>query len=377
MKLPGNKIRWRVGAASLALGLVVALLVALPAYAAVGITFLPTSGAPGTPVAITGTGGSMFLSGGVTVKFNGTSAVFTVVNDTSINTSVPCGATSGNIVVTDTTDGTITGASFTVNAASAPTVTGFNPTFGTAGSTVVVITGTNFCGASAVRFNNTTASVVSINSPTQITATVPSGATTGKISVQTALGTGTSAANFIVGPPVISSFTPTIAPAGSAVTISGSNFTGVTSVKFNGVSASFTVNTDLQISTTVPVGATSGPITVTNPVGTATSVAFTVGVPSHDRTVSFGFQPNSRVSGQVNVADNFSACNSFVPVVIQKQKKGSGWKWVDTTSTTKSGSFKTYIPPSKGTFRAKINKLTLMNGATCLGDASPTKHHNG
>jgi hypothetical protein len=48
-----------------------------------------------------------------------------------------------------------------------------------------------------VKFNNVTASFV-VNSATQITATVPTGATTGKITVTTPGGTATSATNFTV-----------------------------------------------------------------------------------------------------------------------------------------------------------------------------------
>ncbi len=92
------------------------------------------------------------------------------------------------------------------------------------------------------------------------------------------------------------------------------------------------------------------------------------------RTVTgFGFQPHSRVSGHVDVSSGLAACHSFVPVVIQKQKGGS-WKWVDTTATTKSGSFKTYIPPSNGKFRAKVNQITLANGVVCGGDTSNVVH---
>jgi IPT/TIG domain len=54
------------------------------------------------------------------------------------------------------------------------------------------------------------------------------------------------------------------------VTINGTNFTGATSVAFNGTSASFTVVSSTQISAT-PFGATTGPISVTTPGGTATS----------------------------------------------------------------------------------------------------------
>jgi hypothetical protein len=94
---------------------------------------------------------------------------------------------------------------------------------------------------------------------------------------------------------------------------------------------------------------------------------------SNQRTVTFGFEPNSRVSGRVNASSGLAACQNFVPVVIQKMKQGS-WKWVDTTSTNGQGNYKTYIPPSNGTFRAKVNQLTLVNGVVCGGDHSPTRH---
>lgn len=73
--------------------------------------------------------------------------------------------------------------------------------------------------------------------------------------------------------PKISSFTPTSGAPGTTVTISGCGFTGTTSVTFQGVSASFTVNSDTQITATVPSGATSGKITVTTPTKTVKSSA--------------------------------------------------------------------------------------------------------
>lgn len=72
-------------------------------------------------------------------------------------------------------------------------------------------------------------------------------------------------------PPTITSFTPASGPVGTSVTINGTGFTGTTSVKFNGVAASYTVNSDIQITAVVPAGATTGKITVTNAGGTATS----------------------------------------------------------------------------------------------------------
>src|SRR5437763_11115812 len=80
--------------------------------------------------------------------------------------------------------------------------------------------------------------------------------------------------------PVISGFSPTSGPVGTTVTINGQSFQKTSKVAFNGASASFTVGGSTQISATVPTGATSGPITVTTPVGSATSGAgFSVTIP--------------------------------------------------------------------------------------------------
>lgn len=78
-------------------------------------------------------------------------------------------------------------------------------------------------------------------------------------------------------PPSISGFSPTSGAAGTPVTVSGSGFTGASAVTFNGASASFSVQSASQLIATVPAAATSGPIAVTTPLGTATSAAsFTV-----------------------------------------------------------------------------------------------------
>ena len=81
-----------------------------------------------------------------------------------------------------------------------PTVTGFTPTSGPVG-TQVGLAGTDFTGATAVLFNGTAAATYTVHSPTSITATVPSGATAGPISVTTPDGTGTSSGSFIVSVP--------------------------------------------------------------------------------------------------------------------------------------------------------------------------------
>jgi N,N-dimethylformamidase beta subunit-like protein/IPT/TIG domain-containing protein len=243
--------------------------------------FTPASGTGGTSVTISGAN----LTGATAVAFNGTAAAFTVTSDTEIQATVPDSATTGPLSVT-TPAGTATSAgTFTV----APTITSFTPTSGAAGA-AITISGTNLTGASSVAFHGTAANFT-VTSATAIQATVPSGATTGLLSVTTPGGTANSATVFAVAP-TITSFSPASGPLGTSVTIGGMNFTGATSVTFNGSAAMFTVTSDTAIQTQVPADATTGPLRVTTGAGTATSTTdFSV-----SPTIS-GFTPTSGAAG--------------------------------------------------------------------------------
>ncbi|MGH7777443.1 MAG: IPT/TIG domain-containing protein [Candidatus Dormibacterales bacterium] len=239
--------------------------------------FTPTSGTVGAGVTINGHG----MTGATQVAFNGTAqTAFTVSGDSSISTTVPSGATSGTISVTTPGGAATSAASFAVNSSPVPTITKFAPTSGSVGATVV-ISGTGFTGASHVSFNGTAQTTYSVDSDTQISTSVPTGASTGTISVTTPGGTAHSSSSFTVtAPPTtsISKFSPTSGPVGTTVVITGSGFTGTTAVSFNGTPQTvYSVDSDTQISTSVPTGATTGTISVTAPGGKATSsTAFTV-----------------------------------------------------------------------------------------------------
>jgi uncharacterized repeat protein (TIGR01451 family) len=90
--------------------------------------------------------------------------------------------------------------------------------------------------------------------------------------IQTVFGAGTFG-KCVIAPsaPSISGFTPASGNTGSSVVISGANFIGVSAVKFNGTSATFTGDSTSQITTTVPGAATTGMISVVAGGGTATS----------------------------------------------------------------------------------------------------------
>ena len=81
-------------------------------------------------------------------------------------------------------------------------------------------------------------------------------------------------------PPNITGFTPASGPVGTRVTVTGTHFLGVTAVLFYGVDASrFEVVSGTSIEAIVPPEATSGPISVVTPGGTAVSAdPFTVTV---------------------------------------------------------------------------------------------------
>lgn len=80
----------------------------------------------------------------------------------------------------------------------------------------------------------------------------------------------------VVQEPSITSFTPEEAATGGAISISGSHFENTTSVQFGGVeAASFSIDSDTNITAIVPAGAISGDITVTNSAGSDNLSGFT------------------------------------------------------------------------------------------------------
>jgi len=225
--------------------------------------FSPSSGARGTPVTVNG---KNFI-GPVTVKFNGAVDPTTTNASapTQIHAAVPSNATTGLITVT-----TSAGTSTNLNIFYVPPrLTSFTPTAGVVGSSVV-ITGANFTGVTAVLFNTSLANF-SVNASNKLTTIVPTNATTGPLTVITPGGSIISANTFRVLPN-ITSFSPTLGPVGTLVTILGTSFFNVSNVSFNDTNTpNFTVVSSTEIRATVPPSATTGPIRVSTPDGTAVS----------------------------------------------------------------------------------------------------------
>ena len=227
----------------------------IPSISSVSPNVGPNAG--GTSVLITG---SKF-TGVVSVYFGSTSAASYIFNsDTSITAVSPAG-TTGTVDITVTnatgTNGTSSLDYFTYYPP--PTVTGLSLSYGISG-TVIVITGTQFTGMSGVKFGSASVTSPTLNSSIQITATAPTNsAGTYDITITTPGGISaiSSADQFTyVTTPTVTGLSPTNGTTGTSITLTGTAFQGITSVKINSVSASFTVNSTTSITVTAPTNST-------------------------------------------------------------------------------------------------------------------------
>jgi hypothetical protein len=160
--------------------------------------------------------------------------------------------------------------------AAEPVITSFTPTAQKMNG-MVTITGQNFVGVKSVRFGGVFSYNFYTTSPTTLVAYVGSGAS-GDIEISTVSGT-VMASGFVYTSPSIQAISPTTAAAGQTVTITGSNFVDVQSVKFGGVNAaSFTVESPTKITAVIPAGG-SGQVTVGTANGIVGGPNFTLLLP--------------------------------------------------------------------------------------------------
>jgi YD repeat-containing protein len=227
--------------------------------------------------------------------------------------------------------------------AQTPTITSISPNPGGIGQSVA-IAGTNFGTSGTVTFSAVPASTTSWTA-TAIIATVPVGATTGNVVVTSgglsssgfpftlnngpvnyvyddlgrlaavvdvngnaaeysydAVGNILGISRFTATQVSVINFSPESGPIGTAVTINGTGFSTTASqntVKFNGTTATVSSATTNQLQVSVPASATTGPISVTSPNGSATSTAsFSVTSNTGVPTIT-SFSPASGVAGTV------------------------------------------------------------------------------
>lgn len=148
-----------------------------------------TMGKVGAKIAILGNN----LAGTSSVTFNGTAATYTVFSSTEIRTTVPAGATTGPLTVTTPSGMLNSNGPFYVT----PQLKSFTPKKGPVG-TVVKITGVSLTQTTGVNFNGVAATGIAVISDTEVSATVPTEATTGSITITTAGGSLASKDSFTV-----------------------------------------------------------------------------------------------------------------------------------------------------------------------------------
>ena len=341
MSLGKRHIGRRVAGVGVAVALMVLGLQA-PAFAAPAVSGIsPSSGPADCAVVITGTGfdqpGSLAVTNvrftGAGNVLNSVNALFHVVSDTEIWTTVPGAAATGPITLTDGNATTNNSGTFTVTdpGTCAPTITSFTPTCGVVG-TVVTITGTNLLLTGGddstspdtdpvggeVKFNPYSAAAAShtgaAESPTTLVVNVPSTAVTGPIRVTT--------------------FDPTTGTVDST--------------------GAFTVVADPALC--APAEPTK-----------------------HARSISLTLKKHLVAKGVVSSTEDpaFTDCVASVPVKIQRKTK-SGWKNVGSATTTDTGSYKKSIKDKPGKYRAIAKKVGLGDPVTdvCSKATSPVRKHS-
>ncbi len=290
--------------------------------------FTPQMGSEGTVVTISG---ANFLgTSGVTL--GGTVAGFNVVSDTETTITVPQGAQTGPIAITGPLGTAVSSGNFVVvqpvsnddfiNAAvidgPSGTITGNNQgatkepgepdiagnpggasiwyswtpastgpeTFTTFGSTFNTLLGV-FTGPNVASLTPVAEDAAYGNTVTSSVTFLAYAGTTYHIAVDGFDGaTGNVVLNWAKDDalPVIDGFSPTSGPPDTTLEITGSNFTGATSVSLGTTPLDYTVLSDSEITATVPSGASSGLISVGNLLGAVNSAStFTVTAgPSND-----------------------------------------------------------------------------------------------
>jgi hypothetical protein len=157
----------------------------------------------------------------------------------------------------------------------------------------------------------------------------------------------------------IDSFLPTSGDPGSLVTLTGSGFTGASGVSFNGsVSPAFTVDSDTSITAAVPTGAKSGPVSVTTPAGTTTTVSsFTVtGVVTLTATsLKYGGSTSAVTGAGITLKATLKTSAGVVVAGRTVSFSLNGSTYAATTGSTGVAQVSATAPTSAGSYPISIS----------------------
>ena len=162
--------------------------------------------------------------------------------------------------------------------------------------------------------------------------------------------------------PVVTSFTPASATTGETITVTGTNFTGISSVKFNGTpAASFNVISPVSMNIVVGNGST-GELTISNACGTAIKSGFIFsGTPA-----IASFTPLSGLVGATIVitGSNFNSSSPASNIV----RFGTAVATV-TAATTSSLTVRVPAGAASGPVSVTTSGLTVYSSSSFLVDA--------
>lgn len=328
---------------------------------------------------LTGTG----LGAATSARVDGVSVPVVAKTVGSVDLAVTSLDAGSHTVDVSTPWGTSSAVSFTATVRQpVPAVTSLSPSSVPTTGGVVVLTGSGFTGATSVRFGSTAVTSFTVDSDTQITATVPpKAASSGPVVVVGPGGTSPAGPTltWVAPVPSVTSVSPSAGATigGTPVTISGSGFSFATSVKFGTASASFTVVNDTTITATSPAGSGAVTVTVTTAGGTSvpsggSTFSYSVSVPAVSNispasgpasgatlvTIrGTAFTGATRVRfGSVEAAA-FSVVDATTIVAVSPPGTGQAFVTVTTpggTSANVLGSRFTYVSPSPGTIRGAV-----------------------
>jgi autotransporter-associated beta strand protein len=267
-----------------------------------------------------------------------------------------------------------------------PTISSFTSTSGYSGSSIV-ITGTNFTGATAVSFGGTAAASFTVNSATQITAVVGTGGASGSVSVTTPSGsvflagftylgfiTTSGATNWNIGASWLGGVVPT---ANSVVTIAHN--ISIAAAFTNTPIASVTVNTGITATAnaTVAMGTVTNAITtvgtgVFNFTGAAGSII--AGSFVNGGTLSWSAAANLNISAGGTLTNNgtFSRGTGTVTIVNAATINGANAITFNNLTITTGTTTLTTVP--------RIDGILQLNGgdvsAAPIYTANSTLYYN-
>ena len=176
------------------------------------------------------------------------------------------------------------------------------------------------------------------------------------------LDSATMTVNF-TGNPIVTGASPNNGPAhgGTTVIISGSAFTGASHVYFGATAASFTVNSDTQITATSPSGS-GGTVNITVVTSAGTSATSTA-----DQFTFTQLTPAVTVTSQ-------SSVNSAQPLPVTVSVSGGNGNPTPTGSVTLSSGTYTSSP---ATLTSGSANITVPAGALAVGNDTLTATYSG